>query len=130
MPIISQFYGIIISMHYRENDRHKLPHLHAEYGECDAVYDLESNKIIVRAFNKQTRWCDYQEINIEHAANTNKGGHSGGDVGLMHDLLAYLNGEGSSVSLTTLNDSIYGHLCVYAAEEARKTLSVVPLTKL
>jgi predicted dehydrogenase len=92
--------------------------------------NLEDNKIVLRIFNKQTRWGERHEIKIEHAANTAKGGHSGGDVGLMHDLLAYLNGEGTSVSLTTLNDSIYGHLCVYAAEEARKTLTVVPLPKL
>ena len=42
-------------MHYRENDRHKLPHLHAEYGECDAVYDLESNKISGEMPSKQQK---------------------------------------------------------------------------
>ena len=45
MPIISQFYGIIISMHYRESDKHKLPHIHAEYAEYDAVYDLDGNQL-------------------------------------------------------------------------------------
>lgn len=55
MPIISQFYGIIISMHYRENDKHKLPHLHAEYGNFDAVFDLESNMLAGRMPNKQQK---------------------------------------------------------------------------
>lgn len=55
MPIISQFYGIIITMHYRENERHKLPHLHAEYGEYDAVFDLEGNEIEGKMPNKQQR---------------------------------------------------------------------------
>lgn len=45
MPIISQFYGIIISMHYRENDKHSLPHIHTQYADYDAVYDLNTNKI-------------------------------------------------------------------------------------
>ena len=55
MPIVSQFYGIIISMHYRENDRHKLPHLHAEYGEFDAIFDLEGNKLGGKIPNKQEK---------------------------------------------------------------------------
>lgn len=55
MPIVSQFYGIIISMHYRENDKHKLPHLHAEYGEFDAIFDFEGNKLGGRIPNKQEK---------------------------------------------------------------------------
>ena len=55
MPIISQFYGIIISMHYRENDKHKLQHLHAEYGDFDAVFDLDSNIISGKMPNKQQK---------------------------------------------------------------------------
>ena len=55
MPIVSQFYGIIISMHYRENDRHKLPHLHAVYGEFDAIFDLEGNKLGGKIPNKQEK---------------------------------------------------------------------------
>ena len=55
MPIISQFYGIIISMHYRENDKHRLPHLHAEYAEFDAIFDLEGNNIGGKIPNKQEK---------------------------------------------------------------------------
>ena len=42
-------------MHYRENDKHKLPHLHAEYGNFDAVFDLESNMLAGRMPNKQQK---------------------------------------------------------------------------
>ena len=45
MPIISQFYGIIISMFYNEPGNHHKPHLHARYNEFKAVYDLDSNRI-------------------------------------------------------------------------------------
>lgn len=55
MPIISQFYGIIITMHYRESDKHKLPHLHAEYGEYDAVFDLDGNRLGGRMPVKQQK---------------------------------------------------------------------------
>lgn len=58
MPIISQFYGIIISMHYRENDRHKLPHLHAEYAEFDAIFDLNGNIIEGKIPNKQEKMIE------------------------------------------------------------------------
>ncbi len=45
MPIISQFYGIIIIMYYKENEKHKLPHIHAEYGEFEAAFDFNSNQL-------------------------------------------------------------------------------------
>lgn len=45
MPIISQFYGIIISMFFLESEQHHIPHLHARYNGNKATYDFESNKI-------------------------------------------------------------------------------------
>lgn len=33
MPIISQFYGIIIKMFFNDEDRHHKEHIHVEYGE-------------------------------------------------------------------------------------------------
>ena len=33
----------------------------------------------------------------------------------------YLNRDESSISITSIEDSINGHHCVYAAEESRKT---------
>lgn len=45
MPIISQFYGIIISMLYNEPENHNKPHLHARYNGEKASYDLDSNRI-------------------------------------------------------------------------------------
>ena len=43
MPQISQFYGIIISMFYKE---HGIPHFHAEYGEDEAVIAIGSGDIL------------------------------------------------------------------------------------
>lgn len=51
--------------------------------------------------------------------------HSNGDVCLMYDYVRFLNGDLTSVSLTSINDSINGHMCVYAAEKSRKTKRMI-----
>ncbi|RLD06362.1 MAG: DUF4160 domain-containing protein [Chloroflexi bacterium] len=43
MPEISRFYGIVIRMYF---DEHNPPHFHAEYGEHEALVDINSMSII------------------------------------------------------------------------------------
>ena len=43
MPTISMFYGIIIRMYWADNDRHKLPHFHAYYGEDEATFSFDGD---------------------------------------------------------------------------------------
>ncbi len=43
MPIISQFYGIIVSIYFNDEIKHNLPHIHVRYNEYKAVYDFEAN---------------------------------------------------------------------------------------
>jgi hypothetical protein len=38
MPTISMFYGIIISMFFKD---HMPPHFHAEYGEYEAMFNFD-----------------------------------------------------------------------------------------
>jgi hypothetical protein len=38
MPRISEFFGVVIYMHFSD---HLPPHFHAEYGEFEAVYTIE-----------------------------------------------------------------------------------------
>ena len=40
MPVISMFYGIIVSMYYIDNKRHKLPHIHVKYQENEVVLGI------------------------------------------------------------------------------------------
>lgn len=42
MPEISRFFGIAISMFYRE---HGVPHFHARYGEHEASVEIESGLV-------------------------------------------------------------------------------------
>lgn len=48
-------------------------------------------------------------------------------VQTMHDLVRYLNGDKESISITSITDSLNGHYCIYAAEESRKTNSIVEI---
>ncbi len=43
MPVVSQFYGIIIQMFFDENGKHHEKHIHVRYNELEAVYDLRGN---------------------------------------------------------------------------------------
>ena len=90
---------------------------------------LEDNKFVYRTYIRDS--LSYEERVIDLSSqivnNAQFGGHSGGDYGIMHDIVRYLNGERSSKSITLLEDSISSHLLVYAAEESRKTGRVVNL---
>ena len=45
MPIISQFYGIIIRIYFNDTEKHYLEHIHAQYNEFDAVYSIQNISI-------------------------------------------------------------------------------------
>jgi len=62
MPTISQFFGIVIQMFWRE---HAPPHFHAMYGEHEASIDIRTMEVIrgslpKRALNLAIEWA------IEH----------------------------------------------------------------
>ncbi|GAB3495393.1 hypothetical protein GCM10027341_12680 [Spirosoma knui] len=38
MPVISVFYGLIISLYYFDNKQHNLPHVHVRYSEMEGVF--------------------------------------------------------------------------------------------
>lgn len=58
MPIISQFYGIIVKMFFNDNLQHNLPHIHVEYAEYKAVFDLNSNMISGKIPTKQRKMVE------------------------------------------------------------------------
>ena len=47
--------------------------------------------------------------------------HGGGDEDLTLDFCRYIQGDAPSCSCTELNESLTGHLVVFAAEKSRKT---------
>ena len=46
MAILSMFYGIIISMFYRDNKQHHTPHIHAKYQGVEAVFSIPDGEIL------------------------------------------------------------------------------------
>jgi hypothetical protein len=46
MPVISMFYGIIISLYYVDNKQHHRPHIHAKYQEDEAVVSITDGKVL------------------------------------------------------------------------------------
>ena len=46
MPVISMFYGIIISMYYIDNKRHKKPHIHIRYQGKETVLSIPEGNVL------------------------------------------------------------------------------------
>jgi hypothetical protein len=46
MGIISMFYGIIVSMYYLDNRRHKTPHIHIKYQDEEAVVSIPEGELL------------------------------------------------------------------------------------
>jgi Domain of unknown function (DUF4160) len=46
MPVISMFYGIIISMYYAEKGKHHRPHIHVKYSDQKAVISIPDGDVI------------------------------------------------------------------------------------
>lgn len=46
MPVISMFYGIIISMYFLDTKQHKFPHIHVSYQDSEAVIRIPDGEFI------------------------------------------------------------------------------------
>ena len=76
------------------------------------------------------QYIDCSENEQFFVENSAIAGHFGGDYNLMKEVVRYFNGVSKSVSITKIDDSINGHLVVYAAEISRKNDVVVDIRKL
>ena len=105
-------------------------HIVGTMGEIEG--QLEEDKFILRKYIDGSFSGTSEEISVKEEVvnNAKYGGHSGGDFAIMRDLVAFYNGDHSSVSLTKLDDSINGHLCVFAAEKSRKERKFVDIDSL
>jgi shikimate kinase len=46
MAIISMFYGIIVSMYFFDNRRHKMPHIHIKYQDDEVVISIPDGEAL------------------------------------------------------------------------------------
>lgn len=89
---------------------------------------LEEDEFILRRGGSATELYGTDEkVKVHPINNAKYGGHNGGDYAIMHDLVRYMHGDRSSVSITSIEDSVNGHLCVFAAEQSRKTCKIVDI---
>ena len=75
MPELSRFYGIIIKMYFNDTQQHHKPHIHAFYGDYEAVVAVDGElKIIIgwlaiheeevyKAWNNAVRGEHFDKIN-------------------------------------------------------------------
>lgn len=80
--------------------------------------DLEHGTIQVFKFGK-----DVYKISVKEG----RGGHSGGDTGLMNQYVDILKNNKGNNWATSLDVSLESHLIAFAAEEARKNNSIIQL---
>jgi predicted dehydrogenase len=66
------------------------------------------------------------DVSIPDSA-TGEDGHGGGDLRLVEDFVNVLQGKPPSISTTTIDDSINGHLIVYCADQAMQEGRVVDI---
>lgn len=45
MPVIARFYGILIKMYFSQSE-HGIPHIHAIYGEFNAVFVIDTLEML------------------------------------------------------------------------------------
>lgn len=91
---------------------------------------LSEEKLLLRKYDKNAFDGVVQIVDLkEGVLSARMNAHNGGDFAIMHDVIGYLNGI-ESHSIAELEDSIYGYLCVFAAEKARKDDVIVKIDKL
>ena len=93
-------------------------HIVGSKGEIKGRLEDDKFKCVQYIHNGDDYRTNTMEIDLKEEVGDS--GHSNGDYCLMYDYVRYLNGDRSSISITSINDSINGHKCVYAAERSRK----------
>ena len=51
MPVISMFYGIIVSLYFFDSKEHKAPHIHARYQNEEAVFGIPDGIVLAGKLN-------------------------------------------------------------------------------
>lgn len=104
-------------------------HILGTHGEIQGV--LEESRFVVRKIDPRPGH-EYSEevvdLNVEGGMDGANDGHGGGDLRLVQDFVRVVRGESPSISTTTINDSINGHLmgfCADRAMEERRAIEIV-----
>lgn len=102
---------------FNKGGRHM--HIMGTKGEIHAAMDGKSP---IEVYNLETGKKETIEL---VAADGIKGGHGGGDVGIVNALYEYLIGEYKGNSIPEIGESYYNHLIAFAAEKSRENGGVL-----
>ncbi len=73
MPELSRFFGLVIKMIYKDDDKHHKPHVHVFYGENEASVALDGEvldgKLPVRQYRILSGWLALHEDELYAAWN-------------------------------------------------------------
>lgn len=97
-------------------------HLIGTEGEIQGVMD--EGTFVVRHPDARAGH-EYSEERIDLSVKGD--GHGGGDHRLVADFVRVLRGQPASISTTSLEDSIHGHLIGFAADQSRVEHRVIPI---
>ena len=104
-------------------------HILGTRGEIQGVF--EESKFVVRHIDPRPGH-EYSEevvdLNVSGDMHGAFGGHGGGDLRLVEDFMRLVRGEAPSLSTTTLEDSINGHLIGFCADRAMEEKRVVAMS--
>jgi len=93
-------------------------HLVGTRGEI--VGSMEDERFEVHTFDGGPEHRHVEVVSTSADADVEGyGGHGGGDMRLVADFVAVLQGRSPSLSTTSLHDSVNGHLAGFAAEQGR-----------
>lgn len=105
-------------------------HLIGTTGEIQGIFD--DSQFVVRRIDPQPGH-EYSEeavkVDITGDMAGGRGGHGGGDLRLMDDFVRFIRGEAPSISCTTIEDSINGHLVGFRADRAMAERRVVDIPR-
>lgn len=92
--------------------------MHIVGTEGELMGNIEESVFVLRQFDSAT--AQYKETSYDVSKLIAEGDkHAGGDISIIKDFIATLQGRTPSISCTNINDSVYGHACVFKADESR-----------
>lgn len=80
----------------------------------------EEGDLYFREYDPNTSWFKEKHFHFEDKTEIDEG-HFGGDAGLIEDFCNMIQGKGTSVSCTSIDDSVNSHLVCYAADKSAET---------
>ena len=90
---------------------------------------IETSKFSVRKYDFDQSWYTTEEVDVSKQIIEGDN-HAGGDAGIIRDFCNMISGGEVSISCTKIQDSIYGHLCVYLADNSMQDNQVKQITPL